>query len=359
MTLNSPTLPPGFRLAATRRGKTTERLRCLDSPTAPRDTKDQALAAERRGLENFARVSGGWFWETDTEHRFTYMSESVREVTGVAPEWHYGKTRSDLGMPAAVSQAEWDEHLRMLQDHAPFEAFIFQRPGPDGLKWMQTSGIPVFNEDGGFLGYQGIATDITAQVEAEREVRLLANAMEEFNESFVLWGADERLVICNKKFREINHAVPEFLTPGTLFSDHIRAVVEAGLANIADMTTEAWISYRQERFRNPGEPIEMSRQDGTTLWIVEQRMGDGSTVTTATDITLLKQAQQDAATTHRRLEDAMEVMPGGFVVFNSDDEITHTNSTYRKWFAPPGVDSLDGWTYESPSGRFTFSNRAF
>jgi PAS domain S-box-containing protein len=345
MTINSHTHFPAFRLVAAGCVKPIERLRYLDSPRAPLDTKAQTRAAERRRLENFARVSGGWFWETDTEHRFTYMSESVREVTGVAPEWHYGKTRPDLGMPAAVSPAEWDEHLRALQAHEPFEAFVFQRIAPDGAKWMQTSGMPVFGEDGAFEGYQGIATDITAQVEAEREARLLASAIEQFNESFVLWGKDERLVICNKKFREINRAVPEFLKPGTLFSDHIKAVVEAGLSDPSDMTGEEWIAHRLERFRNPGEPIEMHRQDGTTLWIVEQRMADGSTVTTATDITLLKQAQQDAATTHRRLEDAMEVMPGGFVVFNSKDEITHTNSTYRKWFAPPGVERLDGWTY--------------
>jgi len=221
-----------------------------------------AVAAERRRLEIFARVSGGWFWQTDTEHRFVYMSESVREVTGLDPEWHYGKTRQELGMPAAVTQAEWDEHLQQLNDHEPFESFVFQRPSPEGVNWMQTSGVPVFDDDGNFQGYQGIATDITAQVSAEREARLLADAVEQFSESFVLWDAEERLVICNEKFRQLNAGVPDFISPGTTFEDHITAVVVAGLANPVNMTTEEWIEHRIKMFRNPGDPVEMRRRDG-------------------------------------------------------------------------------------------------
>ncbi len=318
----------------------------MDSPINPLDPTNSTVEAERRRMETFARVSGGWFWQTDADNRFIYMSESVREITGLDPEWHYGKTRQDLGMPAAVTQAEWDEHLRQLRDHEPFEAFVFLRPSPEGDNWMQTSGVPVFDADGTFQGYQGIATDITAQVNAEREARLLTEAIEQFSESFVLWDADERLVICNQKFRELNAGVPDFISPGTLFEDHITAVVVAGLANPVDMTTEEWIEHRVKQFRNPGEPIEMRRRNGTWLWIVEQRMPNGATVTTATDITKLKRAEQRAADTHRRLQDAIEVLPGAFVLFDRDDRIQVTNSTYTNWFAPPGVEDLTGWTFE-------------
>jgi PAS domain S-box-containing protein len=318
----------------------------LDSPINSGDVDNPAVAAERRRLEIFARVSGGWFWQTDTEHRFVYMSESVREVTGLDPEWHYGKTRQELGMPAAVTQAEWDEHLQQLNDHEPFESFVFQRPSPEGVNWMQTSGVPVFDDDGNFQGYQGIATDITAQVSAEREARLLADAVEQFSESFVLWDAEERLLICNEKFRQLNAGVPDFISPGTTFEDHITAVVVAGLANPVNMTTEEWIEHRIKMFRNPGDPVEMRRRDGTWLWIVEQRMANGATVTTATDITKLKLAEQQATDIRRRLEDAIEVLPGAFILYDRDDKIQITNSTYIKWFAPPGIETLEGWTRE-------------
>ena len=318
----------------------------MTSPASASGPFDGSATDERRRLENFARVSGGWFWETDTEHRFIYLSQSVEEATGIAPEWHYGKTRQELGMPASVSEADWEEHLRMLNDHEPFEAFIFLRPGPDGLKWMQTSGMPVFGTDGAFHGYQGLATDVTAQIEAEREARLLSNAIEHFNESFVLWGPDERLVICNQKFRDLNHTISEFCMPGTVFQEHVRAVANAGLASPHGMTNDEWINHRLERFRDSGEPFEMRRSNGTSLWIVEQRMADGSTVTTATDITPVKEAEQQAVTTHQRLQDAIEVLPGAFILFDRDEKIVVTNSTYRNWFTPPGIDDLKDWTFE-------------
>jgi PAS domain S-box-containing protein len=310
------------------------------------ETAEAALIAERRKLENFARVSGGWFWQTNKDQRFIYMSECVEEITGLAPEWHYGKTRQDLGMPAAVSQSDWEEHLRKLRDYEPFESFKFQRPGPDGLKWMQTSGLPIFDEDGTFQGYQGIATDITAQVEAEHEARLLADTIEEFSESLVLWDKDEKLVVANRRFREINADIPDFVTPGTRFRDHIAAVAAGGLARPVDMTIDDWLERRIAHFKNPIEPLEMRRHDGTWLWIVEQRMANGATVTTATDITQVKEAEKRASDTHRRLQDAIEVLPGAFVLFDRDDKIQVTNSTYRTWFAPPGVENLEGWTFQ-------------
>ena len=56
-------------------------------------------------LEDFARASSGWFWEMDAQLRFRYMSSVVEDITGVAPEWHYGKTRQDFGIPASVRRA--------------------------------------------------------------------------------------------------------------------------------------------------------------------------------------------------------------------------------------------------------------
>ncbi|MDA0341364.1 MAG: PAS-domain containing protein [Proteobacteria bacterium] len=303
-------------------------------------------SADRRWFENFARVSGGWFWETDAEGRFVYMSDSVEEVTGIRPEWHYGKTRQDIGAPEAVSQAAWDAHLEQLRQHQPFDDFIFLRPGPDGGRWMKTSGMPVFGSDGAFQGYQGLAADITAQVSAEREAGLLADAIEQFSESFALWDADERLVICNGKFRDLNRAILDYTVPGTLFVDFLKAanraglVARAGALNSDNMTIEEWTEARLEKFRNPGQPFEMQRQNGTWLWVVEQRMADGAMVSSATDITQVKLAKQEQEAAHRRLQDAIEVLPGAFVLFDEDDTILVTNSIYTMVTPEPEIPGV-------------------
>jgi PAS domain-containing protein len=71
---------------------------------------------ETSRLEDFAAATNGWFWETDSEHHFTYMSASVEDVTGVPREWHYGKTREELGSPDSVfSRAKLRKHRKRNQ----------------------------------------------------------------------------------------------------------------------------------------------------------------------------------------------------------------------------------------------------
>ena len=187
----------------------------------------EAAANEAR-VNDFASTTSGWFWEMDADLRFVYFSASVEAITGVKREWHYGKTREDLGMPQSLDTKTWQAHLDTLKRQEPFSDFIFQRAGPDGVKWMQTSGVPIIDEAGAFKGYRGTASDVTVQVLAQQRGQALTEAIEHISESFVLWDDQDQLVICNARFRQINIDIPEQAKPGTLFADCIRAALQAG-----------------------------------------------------------------------------------------------------------------------------------
>lgn len=111
-------------------------------------------------------VIKGWLWETDSELRFTYLTESVRKHAGRAPEWHYGKTRAEVGNIDPAS-ALWQNHLRKLQLRQPFDPFEFKRHQDGQWFWMRTFGRPTFDAEGKFCGYRGVAFDITAEKEAQ------------------------------------------------------------------------------------------------------------------------------------------------------------------------------------------------
>jgi len=289
------------------------------------DTDHEGPAGEVKRVESFAELIGGWFWETDKNHRFCYMSESVETITGVRPEWHYGKSRQDLGAPASVDPQEWERHLAILEAREPFQNFIFQREGPDGLKWMQTSGNPIFDDTGEFLGYRGIASDITAQVEAERNMALLASAIEQLSDMFALWGPDDRLLLCNRRFREINQVVAETSKPGVKFEDHIRAALEAGLYVDAVAREEEWLAERMEHHRNPSGLFEIERQDGIWILLNEQRLPNGATVTISSDITEVKQSQAKAQEQANIVETSMRAMPDGMLILDDDLEFVSWN----------------------------------
>ena len=72
-----------------------------------------ALAHERRRLDAVTTILGGWIWETDADHRFVYLSPSVERHAGKPAEWHYGKTREELGEASLrhVDSRDWQEKL--------------------------------------------------------------------------------------------------------------------------------------------------------------------------------------------------------------------------------------------------------
>ena len=66
----------------------------------------------------------------------------------------------------------WEEHKAMLAARMPFRDLLLKRTGNDGaVHYVSVSGEPIFGEDGEFLGYRGIAKDVTASHEAMRALQ--------------------------------------------------------------------------------------------------------------------------------------------------------------------------------------------
>jgi PAS domain S-box-containing protein len=138
-----------------------------------RERKLEHLAREidqhRRKMENFAETNSDWFWEMDSELRFSHFSDSFREVTGVNPSKLLGKTRRQTGVPG-VSEEEFNAHLMQLDEHLPFRDFTHSREKDGKTVWLAISGTPLFAESGEFQGYLGSGRDVTEQVEREFEL---------------------------------------------------------------------------------------------------------------------------------------------------------------------------------------------
>jgi len=269
-------------------GNTERRVEDLEAQL--RDAEAKVCDAQVR-LHDFATVSGAWMFETDHDNRFTWMSDNVETITGIKPEWHYGKSRTEISDPAAMGE-NWASHLETLRRREPFNDFIFPRKGPFGTQWLKVSAIPSFNGYGEFTGYRGTGADITRQITAEKDAeksrQVLALAIEGLEENFVLWGVDDEIVICNQEFREINAAFAHAAVPGTSFHAHIRAGLAVGAYPDAIGREAAWYRERLKHHHRPSGAIEIHRQDGRWILLHEQRMSDGSTVSISTDITRLK-----------------------------------------------------------------------
>jgi adenylate cyclase len=134
--------------------------------------------------------------------------------------------------------------------------------------------------------------------ETERQRRMIATAIETISEGFVLYDPQDRLVLCNSKFRELYPKITDLMVPGTPFATILRAIVDREMIDLQGRTPDEWIAERLANHANPkGSPEYRYNQ----VWarISERRTPDGSTVGVYADITELKQRQSE-------LEQAME-----------------------------------------------------
>ena len=133
-------------------------------------TADELHKSEAR-FRGFALTSSDWFWETDEHHRFTFMSEGLRERGFVTePSSVIGRTRFELAADAGIDTAKWKEHLAVLERREPFRDFVYtwRNPGREGT--ASISGDPMFDAERRFLGYRGTGRDITEFKATERQL---------------------------------------------------------------------------------------------------------------------------------------------------------------------------------------------
>lgn len=124
-------------------------------------------AAEQR-LRDFADVSSDWFWEMDSDLRFSYFSERAWELSGTDVGSTLGKRRTDIVMEM---DANWRNHFDDLDNRRPFRDFRYKKRGADGsIYHISISGLPIVDQDGTFAGYRGTGSNITERVEAEAKI---------------------------------------------------------------------------------------------------------------------------------------------------------------------------------------------
>jgi class 3 adenylate cyclase/PAS domain-containing protein len=137
---------------------------------------------------------------------------------------------------------------------------------------------------------------------AEARQRLI-DAIESISEGFALYDAEDRLVLSNSRYRELLYSdLAIELTPGTAFEHIIRRSAERGYIRDAEGRFEEWVAERLSRHRNPGEPWVQRRGDGRWIMISERRITGGGTVAVYSDITELKQREENLAEKSAALE---------------------------------------------------------
>jgi PAS domain S-box-containing protein len=138
--------------------------------TQRREAYDALQASEAR-LRDFAEAGSDWFWETDGNLRFTYISDRFEATTGLQREQWLGRRRDEFPISAddAEGTARLMEHMRARRSFRNLQySFVDQRRR---VHTMLASGKPVYDGAGAFIGYRGAGADVTSIRSTEAQLR--------------------------------------------------------------------------------------------------------------------------------------------------------------------------------------------
>ena len=133
-----------------------------------------------------------------------------------------------------------------------------------------------------------VSTQKRAEARAAQASNHLRESIENISDGFALYGPDERLVMCNDRFREFIGGDREFLKPGAHQQDVSRLLAESGRVLKGEVNEQEWIDESTRRHREPGDAYEMHLDDGTWLRVSKNKTFDGGVLGIYTNITELK-----------------------------------------------------------------------
>jgi diguanylate cyclase (GGDEF)-like protein/PAS domain S-box-containing protein len=125
--------------------------------------------------QHLVEMSSDWYWEQDTQFRFTRVDGDLLGKSGIDPEALIGKTRWEAGY-GEIQTGSWEDHIRVLESHQPFRDLEIARRDAEGHVTYAAlvSGQPIVDAEGAFRGYRGVGRNITERKRMEETVARLA-----------------------------------------------------------------------------------------------------------------------------------------------------------------------------------------
>lgn len=301
--------------------------------------QETRLKNNEQRFKDFVEASSDWQWDSDKEHRFTYISPKVIESTGIPAEAYIGKRRWELSDSDADT---WQEHIDTLNQHKSFKNFDYQTAttGHEN-RYIRVSGIPVFDDDGEFIGYRGTAQDITDQKNLQLALQESEARYERAMEHVSIWERDlitNDLFMAPRLLEVLGYTTAEFkqLTNGSIES----LVHPDDLSGYKDRRDTAYAypnHYYESEYRlrlKSGEHRWFETRGKVFTDDNKKPVRASGIIIDITDRKEMEQSLSDASEraikAERRLTSAINAIQDSFAIFDVDNRLVMFNDKYKE-----------------------------
>lgn len=231
----------------------------------------QRIRESEQRFRDFAEVAADWFWETDIDSYFTFLSNRVESSVGRSVIDLLGQPLVSLLKGGVHTTVAAEDHQHTIARHRAFRNFVHRIDANDSIRYIRMSGEPRFDDSGTFLGYRGVGTDVTEQIAAEQfgqqMLSIMVDGIEAFPYGIAIFNAHDRLVISNNRLHEPFRGCGDLFVANMGFADIMRGVAERGLFPAAIPRLQEWVNEQIQAGSIFGVALRLVRNDGTTVII--------------------------------------------------------------------------------------------
>ena len=164
-----------------------------------------------------------------------------------------------------------------------------------GHRILKTKKCPLFDSTDTTRYILSISEDVTDQRLAENALdqsqQRFRDAIESLTDGIALFDAEERLMLCNRRYQTMWPGFEAVALPGVTFELLVRHHLEAAAVAGKKLDVESEVASRMKRYRNPPSTCEIPLFNGQWLQVTDRKTADGGVVVTCTDITALKERE--------------------------------------------------------------------
>jgi len=301
------------------------------------------LASHKQAMDEHAIVS-----VTDTKGIITYVNDKFCEISKYDRDELLGSNHSMLTSNHHPT-SYFDDMNQTIESGKPWHGEIKNRAKDGSEYWDNTTIAPIKDSHGKIVEYVHIRGNITDLKRAERDVQVsnqvlelrvseleemgsalekssseaikyaedlsaakngldqthrhLLSAVNSMRNGFVIWDANDRLMLANNAYLDFYEPIRDTIVKGLKFKDLLSVGLDKGVWDTEGMDKDAWINMQMESRRSFSEAEkEVQFVDGRQVIVSEKVLENGDITSTLIDVTAHRERELELQDTKQQLE---------------------------------------------------------